>query len=198
MTEVLFYHLEHQPLERVLPSLVEKTLERGWRAVVQAGSEERVEALDTLLWTYREESFLPHGTKRDGNAAVAARLPDDRAEDNPNGATVRFLVDGAEARELGGYARVVYLFDGRDGGRDSARARAVEGRQGAPAATVTYWQQSPEGPLGEEGLSRRAPACRAAAFLVETIARCAPRAAANCPASSCWRKNQKWRECDGG
>ena len=45
MTEVLFYHLEHQPLERVLPSLVEKTLERGWRAVVQAGSEERVEAL---------------------------------------------------------------------------------------------------------------------------------------------------------
>ena len=37
MTEVLFYHLEHQPLERVLPSLVEKTLERGWRAVVQAG-----------------------------------------------------------------------------------------------------------------------------------------------------------------
>src|SRR5581483_12508566 len=64
MTEVLFYHLEHQPLERVLPSLVEKTLERGWRAVVQAGSEERIEALDMLLWTWREDSFLPHGTKR--------------------------------------------------------------------------------------------------------------------------------------
>jgi DNA polymerase III chi subunit, HolC len=67
MTEVLFYHLEHQSLERTLPALVERTLERNWRAVIQVGSEERVEALDTLLWTYREESFLPHGTRRDGN-----------------------------------------------------------------------------------------------------------------------------------
>ena len=66
MTEVLFYHLGRQPLDRVLPGLLEKTLERGWRAVVQAGSRERVEALDTLLWTYADDSFLPHGTARDG------------------------------------------------------------------------------------------------------------------------------------
>ncbi len=66
-TEVLFYHLERQPLERVLPSLLEKTLERGWRAVVQSGSEERLESLDTALWTYSEDSFLPHGTKKDGH-----------------------------------------------------------------------------------------------------------------------------------
>ena len=143
MTEVLFYHLEQQPLERVLPSLVEKTLERGWRAVVQAGSEERVEALDTLLWTYREESFLPHGTKRDGNAE-AQPVYLTSSEDNPNGATVRFLVDGAEARELGGYARVVYLFDGRDGAALEA-ARAQWKAAKATGADVTYWQQSPEG-----------------------------------------------------
>src|SRR6476661_7498854 len=113
MTEVLFYHLEHQPLERVLPSLVERTLERGWRAVVQAGSEERVEAIDTLLWTYREESFLPHGTKRDGKSAqqpVYLTI----GEDNPNAASVRFMVDGAESTELAGYERIVFLFDGRD------------------------------------------------------------------------------------
>ena len=123
MTEVLFYHLEHQPLERVLPSLVEKTLERGWRAVVQAGSEERVEALDTLLWTYREESFLPHGTKRDGNpTAQPVYLTTEEA--NPNGATVRFLVDGAETPDLTAYARVVYLFEGRDSGA-VAKARAL-------------------------------------------------------------------------
>src|SRR5262245_62012539 len=130
MTEVLFYHLEHQPLERVLPSLVEKTLERGWRAVVQAGSQERVEALDTLLWTYREETFLPHGTKRDGN-------PDQQPvyltadEDNPNGATVRFLVDGAETAGLTAYTRIVYLFEGRDQG---AVARAREQWRSAKAA----------------------------------------------------------------
>jgi DNA polymerase-3 subunit chi len=143
MTEVLFYHLEHQPLERVLPSLVEKTLERGWRAVVQAGSEERVEALDTLLWTYREESFLPHGTRKDGNSDMQPVYLT-ASEDNPNGATVRFLVDGAEVRELGGYARVVYLFDGRDpAALEAAREQWKAAKD--TGADVTYWQQSPEG-----------------------------------------------------
>ena len=143
MTEVLFYHLEHQSLERVLPSLVEKTLERGWRAVVQAGSEERVEALDTLLWTYREESFLPHGTKRDGNPASQPVFLT-TGEENPNGSQVRFLVDGAEAGELTSYVRVVYLFDGRD---TAAVAQAREQWKSArqSGSDVTYWQQSPEG-----------------------------------------------------
>jgi DNA polymerase-3 subunit chi len=143
MTEVLFYHLEHQPLERVLPSLVEKTLERGWRAVVQAGSEERVEALDTLLWTYREESFLPHGTRRDGKPELQPVYLTAH-EDNPNGATVRFLVDGAETSNPTAYARVVYLFEGRDA---AAVERAREQWKDAKAAgcEVTYWQQSPEG-----------------------------------------------------
>jgi DNA polymerase-3 subunit chi len=143
MTEVLFYHLEHQPLERVLPSLVERTVQRGWRAVVQAGSDERVDALDTLLWTWREESFLPHGTKRDGNPGLQPVYLT-TTEDNPNGATVRFLVDGAEVADLTAYARVVYLFEGRDA---SAVAKAREQWQAAKAAgcEVTYWQQSSEG-----------------------------------------------------
>jgi DNA polymerase-3 subunit chi len=143
MTEVFFYHLEHQPLERVLPSLVERTLDRGWRAVVQAASQERVEALDTLLWTYRDESFLPHGTRRDGNPALQPVYLTS-GEDNPNNASVRFLVDGAETADVTGYARVVYLFEGRDA---AAVARAREQWEGAKAAgcSVTYWRQSPEG-----------------------------------------------------
>ena len=143
MTEVLFYHLEHQPLERVLPSLIEKTLERGWRAVVQAGSQERVEALDLLLWTYREDSFLPHASTRDGDAGnQPVYLTSD--QDNPNGAQVRFLVDGAEAGETGDYTRIVRLFDGRD---ETAVAGARQHWAAAKAAgcAVTYWQQSPEG-----------------------------------------------------
>jgi DNA polymerase-3 subunit chi len=61
VTEVLFYHLQAQPVERVLPVLLEKSLERGWRVVVQSPSEERVDALDAYLWTFQEDSFLPHG-----------------------------------------------------------------------------------------------------------------------------------------
>jgi DNA polymerase-3 subunit chi len=143
MTEVFFYHLEQQPLERVLPSLVERALERGWRAVVQAASQERVEALDTLLWTYRDDSFLPHGTRRDGNPALQPAYLTS-GDDNPNGASVRFLVDGAEAADVTAYARVVYLFEGRDA---AAVARAREQWEGAKAAgcSVTYWRQSSEG-----------------------------------------------------
>ena len=142
-TEVLFYHLERSPLERVLPDLLEKTLERGWRAVVQSGSQERLESLDTSLWTYREDSFLPHGAPGDD---YADRHPVylTTGSDAPNGATVRFLVDGAEADDLAPYQRVVFLFDGRD---DTAVARAREQWTGARDAghEVTYWQQSEQG-----------------------------------------------------
>jgi DNA polymerase III subunit chi len=143
MTEVLFYHLEQQPLERVLPALVERTLARGWRAVVQAGSEERVAALDTLLWTYDDASFLPHGIQRDGNASEQPVYLT-AGEGNPNGATVRFLVDGAEIGDLADYERIVYLFDGHDA---VAVARAREQWKAAKGAgcEATYWQQSSEG-----------------------------------------------------
>ncbi len=142
-TEVLFYQLERQPLDQVLPGLLEKTLERGWRAVVQAGSEERLEALDGLLWTYRDESFLPHGTTSDGFAAEQPVFLT-VGEDNPNGATVRFMVDGADCGELRGYARVVYLFDGRD---EMARGKAREQWKTAKTEghAVTYWQQNERG-----------------------------------------------------
>lgn len=143
MTDVWFYQLDHQPLDRALPGLLERTLERGWRAVVQVGSTERAEALDALLWTYTEDSFLPHGMSRDGFAAeqpVYLTV----ADENPNGATVRFLVDGADCDGLGAYARVVYMFDGRD---DDARATAREQwkRARADGHAVTYWQQDENG-----------------------------------------------------
>ncbi|MGC1345138.1 MAG: DNA polymerase III subunit chi, partial [Methyloceanibacter sp.] len=111
--EVYFYHLERRTLEEVLPTLLERSLERGWRAAVQAASEERVEALDTLLWIYREESFLAHGTARDGQPG-AHPIYLTSGDDNPNEAQVRFLVDGAELEDAAPYDRVVYVFDGHD------------------------------------------------------------------------------------
>lgn len=142
-TEVYFYHLERRPLEQVLPMLLERSLERGWRAVVQAASKDRVEALNTLLWTYREDSFLPHGSGSDGTPqAQLIYLTDE--EDNPNDAAVRFLVDGAALKDASPYARVVYVFDGRD---DGAVAQARETWSAAKEAgfAVSYWQQDEEG-----------------------------------------------------
>lgn len=141
--EVLFYHLERQPLDKVLPSMLERVIERGWRAVVQSGSQERLEALDLALWTYKDESFLAHGTAKDG-FADAQPVFLTTGEDNPNGAGVRFLVDGAGAATFAGYSRVVYIFDGHDA---DAVANAREQWKAARAAgcAVTYWQQAANG-----------------------------------------------------
>ena len=142
-TEVYFYHLESRTLEQVLPTLLERSLERGWRAAVQAASQERVESLNTLLWTYREDSFLPHGAASDGTPhAQPIYLTDD--EDNPNDAAVRFLVDGASVVDASRYARVVYVFDGHD---ENAVAQAREAWAAAKEKgyAVSYWQQDEEG-----------------------------------------------------
>ena len=142
-TEVLFYHLERTPLERVLPGLLEKTLERGWRAVVQAGSQERVEALDIALWTFRDDSFLPHGTLSDG-AHEEQPVIITTGTDTPNGANIRFFVDGCDADDLSPYDRAIYLFDGRD--EDAvAKARAQWSNAKEAGHEVTYWQQSEQG-----------------------------------------------------
>ena len=143
MTEVLFYHLERRPLEQVLPLLLEKTLERGWKAVVQTGSEERSEALSNALWTWREESFLPHGTARDGNAEMQP-IWLTHSSDTPNGAGVRFFVDGAPLNNISALDRAVYMFDGRDA--DAVDAARQEWKQAAADGhEVTYWQQEENG-----------------------------------------------------
>ena len=143
VTEIYFYHLERQTLDDALPKLLERSLARGWRAAVQAGSAERVAALDTLLWAYSDESFLPHGTTKDGRAS-SHPIYLTAGEDNPNGAQVRFLVDGATLADASPYARVAYVFDGRD---ETAVKAAREAWQEAKARgdDVSYWQQDEAG-----------------------------------------------------
>jgi DNA polymerase III subunit chi len=142
LPDVLFYHLEARPLEAVLPQLLEKTLERGWRAVVEVGSAERADALDGHLWTYREDSFLPHaraGAETDGHQPIL--LTTDTG--NANNAVCRFFVDRAVPRSAEAYERIVFLFSGHD---PDALAEAREAwKLLRTDNAVTYWQQSPEG-----------------------------------------------------
>ena len=148
MTEIWFYHLERQALDAVLPELLQKTLARGWRAVVHAGSDERVQALDTMLWTYSNDGFLPHGTAADGFAARQPIYLTAKPE-RPNGANVIFLVDGALPKawpeaEISVVSRVVLLFDGNDPDVTAA-ARDEWKRIKGSSADAAYWQQSSGG-----------------------------------------------------
>ena len=152
MTEVRFYHLQRKTLEQALPQLLEKTLERGWRAVVIAGSEARVEALNGLLWTYTREGFLPHGTKKDGHAERQPVWLTD-SDENPNNANVLFLVDGAESSRISEFDLCCEVFDGRDdlavaGARDHWKICKESGFD------LTYWQQTERGGWEKKAESR--------------------------------------------
>ena len=146
MTETLFYHLERRSLEEILPGLVEKSLQRGWRAAIKTDSSERSDALDTLLWTYDDQSFLPHAQLGDGEASGQPVLITVE-EGNPNSAQIFFYVGGALPSDWQGLrdlARVVLLFDGRD---EMALAAARVAWKDAKTAghDVTYWKETSSG-----------------------------------------------------
>lgn len=143
MSDVRFYQLGRRPLEQALAVMLERCYQRGQRALVQAGSAERVEALAQHLWTYRERSFLPHGTDKDGHAEQQPIWLTTENE-NPNGAEVLFLTDGSERGDLGGFALVAVLFDGGDDARLTA-AREYWRRLRECGATLTYWAEDDEG-----------------------------------------------------
>jgi len=144
MTEVLFYHLQNMTIENVLPPLLEKSLERGWRVVVQSTSPERADALDAHLWTYRDDSFLPHATWRVGDAADQPIVLAVEAH-NPNAAQVRFLIDNAALPEDShSYERMVLLFNGDDSDALVA-ARSAWTDCKANGFDLTYWQADERG-----------------------------------------------------
>jgi DNA polymerase-3 subunit chi len=148
MTDVNFYHLQRSALEQALPKLLEKILQAGKRAVVIARSEQRVDALNTLLWTFDPNSFVPHGSKADGNGPdQPVWLTTD--DENPNAATVLVLTDGAATARLADYERCLELFDGNDPER-VADARQRWSEYKAAGHAVTYWQQ------GERGWEKKA------------------------------------------
>ena len=150
MAEIGFYHLLSTPLGRALPRLLERAVGQGHRVVVRAGSAERVEHLTALLWTYDEAGFLPHGSGRDGNAA-AQPIWLTHGEENPNAASILFLVDGVAADDLNGFARCIDMFDGNDLDAVEGRARPLAHRRRGRAyahllAADRIW-------VGEEGLA---------------------------------------------
>ena len=143
MTEIRFYHLQRTALEAALPPMLEKTLERGQRAVVMAGSEERVEHLTDHLWTYSEGGFLPHGSARDGHADLQPVWLT-TTDENPNAAQVLFLTDGTSSAKVADYQLCVELFDGNDEAAvETARERWKNYKEAGHA--LTYWRQSAAG-----------------------------------------------------
>jgi len=141
MAELWFYHLERSELERALPPLLEKSLQRGWRALVRAGSAERLEQLDAAIWTFRDDSFVPHAREGDPKRQPVWLTTE---FDNPNGAQALFLVDNADPGDLAGFERACLLFDGNDpAALEMARSRWKQMKDAG--VTASYWKESASG-----------------------------------------------------
>ena len=150
MSEVRFYHLTERPLEQVLPVMLERSFERGWRAVVRGTDPARIEALSAHLWTYGDASFLPHGTEADGQPQrqpvwLCCDRPNSEGA-NPNNANTLFLIDNAEAEtaELAAMEMVAVLFEGLDEAAVT-RARAQWRRVAEAGLKAVYWAQNEDG-----------------------------------------------------
>ncbi|KAF0187381.1 MAG: DNA polymerase III subunit chi [Hyphomonadaceae bacterium] len=143
MSSLWFYHLERSSLEAALAPLLEKCLQRGWRAVVRGPIEERLDALDEALWTVREDGFLPHArSNRGAPEKQPILLTSERSA--PNGAKALFLVDGADPGVIDAFERASVMFDGRD------EAAVVHARLQWKAAKdsghdVAYWKETGAG-----------------------------------------------------
>jgi DNA polymerase-3 subunit chi len=143
VTDIGFYHLTRTPLERALPKLLEKVVGAEKRAVVRAGSTERVDFLNMALWTYDAASFLPHGTAREGDAAEQPIWLTEQA-DRPNDAQILILTDNVTADDVGDFERCLEMFDGRD--KEAVEAARTRWRGYSDAGhSLTYWQQTERG-----------------------------------------------------
>ena len=138
--EVWFYRLERSGVDQVLPELLERTLARGWRALVRTVDDARLKTLDERLWAYREDSFLAHG-RADEPSPERQPVLLTTEDENLNGAHALFLLDDAELGTLDGFERVVLIFDGEDEAALAAsRGRWKEVR--AAGHPVSYWKQT--------------------------------------------------------
>jgi len=143
LTDISFYHLQLWPLDRALPKLLEKTRDAGKRAVIKSGSEARVEQLVDLLWSYDQDSWLPHGSAKDGR-------PEDQPfwltalDENPNGADFLFMTDGATSEQVGDYERCFVMFDGNDPSQTAA-ARDLWKTYKEAGYGLKYLQQTDRG-----------------------------------------------------
>ena len=143
MTEIRFYHLRTKTAEQALPEILTKALAGGQRAVIKTRDEKAAENLCEYLWIHDADSFLPHGTKKDGHAAdqpvwITAR------NDNPNGAVILIAIDGAVPENPQDYKLCCEMFEDSDADAVTA-ARGRWKTYKEDGFDLTYWRQTDKG-----------------------------------------------------
>jgi len=107
------------------------------------GARERLETLDTLMWTYADHSFLPHGLAGGAHDADQPVLLSDSVQPH-NGARLLLSLDAGVPAALDGFDRLFNLFEHGTPAHSRARAdwKALADRVGVARS---YWQQTERG-----------------------------------------------------
>ncbi len=147
MTEIRFYHFEKQTLEQALPLILEKAYKTGQKIVVRLADEKEVEKINTILWTYKTDKFLPHGSKKDGHPNQHPIWITHKNE-NPNKATILIsaqnVQESEEKNDLNTFNLCCEMLDGRNEKEiKSARKRWKTYKESEH--TITYWHQNEAG-----------------------------------------------------
>ena len=145
MTRIDFYHLQKQSLDEVLPKLVEKAYSLNKKIKITIGNEERVEAVNSLLWTFNDEKFIPHGSKKDGFSEMQPIFISSE-NDNPNNAVLLFVIDDADIdiEKISDFERIFYIFDGNSE-FSLNKARILWKALKNCDNQINYWQQNSSG-----------------------------------------------------
>ena len=141
MGDVYFYHLTRRPLDAVLPMLLERALQAGWRIDVRGTDAARMAWLDERLWLGAEEGFLPHGLAGGAHDRLQPVLLTSECQDLAGRECV-MSVDGAvlTSEEVAGVTRACILFDGNDGAAVQ-RARGQWKELTGAGCKAQYWSE---------------------------------------------------------
>ncbi len=135
--QVDFYHLDAVPVERVLPRIAERVLADGGRLLVVTADRAHATVLDEALWSYRPDSFLPHGLAG-GEADAAQPVLIALEPVATNHARHVALADGVWREAALDYDRAFHLFDETQA---EAARRAWRALGGVDGLTRNFWRQ---------------------------------------------------------
>ena len=115
MTQIIFYSTAPLQVEKTLFALLEKSLEKGNKSLLLFKDKEKCLSVNEQLWTYKQNSFLPHISEDDqiyDNIDVPVYLS--TKNENPFKAELLFSIDGFLPDNIDHFERVIIIIDVND------------------------------------------------------------------------------------
>ncbi len=115
MTQIIFYSTAPFQVEKTLFTLLEKSLEKGNKSLLLFKDKEKCLSINEQLWTYKQNSFLPHISEDDqiyDNIDIPVYLS--TKNENPFKAELLFSIDGFLPDNIDHFERVIIIIDVND------------------------------------------------------------------------------------